>query len=59
VGCTRRRFSDPLSNDLVDCHFRPDAPDRLWVQNLTQAERWVYLRGHRCLVTPRRGLVDR
>jgi putative transposase len=46
VGCTRRRMSDPVSDDLVHRQFRPDRPDRLWVQDVTQhptAEGWVYL----------------
>ena len=46
VGCTRRRPSDPLSDDLVHRQFRPDGPDRLWVQDITQhrsAEGWIYL----------------
>ena len=46
VGCTRRRRSDPLSDDLVHRQFRPEGPDRLWVQDVTQhrsAEGWVYL----------------
>ena len=46
IGCTRRRMSDPVSDDLVHRQFRPDRPDRLWVQDVTQhptAEGWVYL----------------
>src|SRR5215207_2804661 len=46
VGCTRRRPSDPVSDDLVHRQFRPDRPDRLWVQDVTQhptGEGWVYL----------------
>ena len=35
-GCTRTRASDPRSDDLVDRQFRPDGPDRLWVQDVTQ-----------------------
>jgi putative transposase len=45
-GCTRSRVTDPRSDDLVHRQFRPDGPDRLWVQGVTQHrsdERWVYL----------------
>jgi putative transposase len=46
TGCTRRRLTDPLSDDLVHRQFRPDAPDQLWMQDVTQhptGEGWVYL----------------
>jgi len=45
-GCTRSRANDPRSEDLVHRQFRPDGPDRLWVQDVTQhrtGEGWVYL----------------
>jgi putative transposase len=45
-GCTRSRATDPRSDDLVHRQFRPDGPDRLWVQDVTQhrsSEGWVYL----------------
>ncbi len=45
-GCTRSRANDPRSDDLVHRQFRPDRPDRLWVQDITQhrtVEGWVYL----------------
>ncbi|MDQ3352866.1 MAG: IS3 family transposase, partial [Actinomycetota bacterium] len=45
-GCTRSRPDDPRSDDLVHRQFRPDGPDRLWVQDITQhrtGEGWVYL----------------
>jgi transposase InsO family protein len=45
-GCTRSRPADPRSDDLVHRQFRPDRPDRLWVQDITQhrtSEGWVYL----------------
>ncbi len=45
-GCTRSRPDDPRSDNLVHRQFRPDAPDRLWVQDVTQhrsGEGWVYL----------------
>ena len=45
-GCTRSRPTDPRSDDLVHRQFRPDGPDRLWVQDVTQhrsGEGWVYL----------------
>ena len=45
-GCTRSRVTDPRSDDLVHRQFRPDGPDRLWVQDVTQhrsGEGWVYL----------------
>jgi len=45
-GCTRSRAADPRSDDLVHRQFRPDGPDRLWVQDVTQhrtSEGWVYL----------------
>ena len=45
-GCTRRNPADPLADDLVHRQFRPDQPDRLWVQDITQHrtdEGWVYL----------------
>jgi putative transposase len=45
-GCTRTRETVPRSDDLVHRQFRPDGPDRLWVQDVTQhrtSEGWVYL----------------
>ena len=45
-GCTRSRADDPRADDLVHRQFRPDGPDRLWVQDVTQhrtGEGWVYL----------------
>lgn len=45
-GCTLRNIADPLADDLVHRQFRPEQPDRLWVQDITQhrtAEGWVYL----------------
>ena len=45
-GCTRRNPTDPLADDLVHRQFRPDRPDRLWVQDITQHrtdQGWVYL----------------
>lgn len=45
-GCTRSRAGDVRSDDLVHRQFRPDGPDRLWVQDVTQhrsGEGWVYL----------------
>jgi putative transposase len=45
-GCTRSRATDPRSDDLVHRQFRPEAPNRLWVQDVTQhrsGEGWVYL----------------
>lgn len=45
-GCTRSDAADPRSDDLVHRQFRPDGPDRLWVQDVTQhrtSEGWVYL----------------
>ena len=45
-GCTRSRATDPRSDDLVHRQFRPDGPDWLWVQDVTQhrtGEGWVYL----------------
>jgi putative transposase len=45
-GCTITRQSDPRSADLVKRRFRPDGPNRLWVQDITQHrtnEGWVYL----------------
>jgi putative transposase len=45
-GCTRSRATDARSDDLVHRQFRPNGPNRLWVQDVTQhrtAEGWVYL----------------
>jgi putative transposase len=45
-GCTRSRAGDPRSDDLVKRQFRPQRPDRLWVQDITQhhtREGWVYM----------------
>lgn len=45
-GCTTTRISDPRSEDLVKRRFRPEGPNRLWVQDITQhhtGEGWVYL----------------
>ncbi len=44
-GCTRRNPKDPLAPDLVQRQFTADAPDRLWVADITQhptAEGWLY-----------------
>lgn len=38
--------SSPRSDDLVHRQFRPDGPDRLWVQDVTKhraSEGWLYL----------------
>jgi putative transposase len=35
-GCTRSRVTDPRSDDLVHRQFRPDGPNRLWVQDFPQ-----------------------
>ena len=46
TGCTRSRPNDHRNDDLVHRQFRPDGPDRLWVQDVTQhrsSEGWVYL----------------
>src|SRR3954454_19991764 len=46
TGCTRSRPADVRNDDLVHRQFRPDEPDRLWVQDITQHrsdEGWVYL----------------
>src|SRR6476619_5265350 len=45
-GCTRRDQAGTSSADLVDRNFRPAAPDRLYVANITQhrtSEGWYYL----------------
>jgi putative transposase len=45
-GCTRSRANDSRADDLVHRQFRPNHPDRLWVQDITQhrsGEGWVYL----------------
>src|SRR6476469_4418870 len=45
-GCTLSRADDPRADDLVHRQFRPDGPDRLRVQDITQhrtGEGWVYL----------------
>ena len=36
-GCTRRRLTDPVSDDLVHRQFRADARDRLRVRDVTQS----------------------
>ena len=44
-GTTRRNPSDPLSPDLVQRQFTADAPNRLWVADITQhptGEGWLY-----------------
>ena len=46
TGCTRSRPNDHRNDDLVHRQFRPDGPDRLWVQDVTQhrsSEGWIYL----------------
>jgi putative transposase len=46
MGCTRSRPTDERADDLVHRQFRPDGPNRLWVQDVTQhrtGEGWVYL----------------
>jgi len=45
-GCTRRDPSAEPSADLVQRNFRPQAPDRLYVADITQhrtAQGWYYL----------------
>ncbi len=45
-GCTRRAQAATLSHDLVERNFRPEAPDRLYVADITQhrtGEGWYYL----------------
>ena len=44
-GTTRRNPADPLAPDLVQRQFTADAPDRLWVADITQhptGEGWLY-----------------
>lgn len=46
LGITRRNPARPSYDDLVRRNFRPAAPDRLWVADLTQqatGEGWLYL----------------
>ncbi len=45
-GCTRRDPSEQPSSDLVQRDFRPQAPDRLYVADITQhrtTQGWYYL----------------
>ncbi len=45
-GCTRRDDAARPSDDLVERDFRPSAPDRLYVADITQhrtGEGWFYL----------------
>ena len=45
LGCTRRNPKDPLAPDLVQREFAVEAPNRLWVADITQhptAEGWLY-----------------
>lgn len=45
-GCTRRDEAATPSDDLVERNFRPEAPDRLYVADITQhrtGEGWFYL----------------
>jgi putative transposase len=45
-GCTRRDQAAIPSEDLVERNFRPAAPDRLYVADITQhrtSEGWLYL----------------
>ncbi len=45
VGTTRRNPADPLAPDLVQRQFTAEAPNRLWVADITQhptAEGWFY-----------------
>lgn len=45
-GCTRKDPKRPLYPDLVERNFKPDAPNRLWVGDITQhptSEGWLYL----------------
>jgi transposase InsO family protein len=39
-GLTRRDLNDVPSDDLVDRNFTPDAPNRLWVADITQQRCW-------------------
>jgi transposase InsO family protein len=44
-GCTRRNPHDPLAPDLVQRQFTADAPNLLWVADITQhptGEGWLY-----------------
>ena len=45
VGCTHRNPKDPLAPDLVQREFTAEAPNLLWVADITQhptAEGWLY-----------------
>ena len=35
-GCTRRDFGADVNDDLVGRQFNPEAPDRLWVMDVTE-----------------------
>ena len=39
-GLTRRDPNGEVSDDLVERNFRPTAPDRLWVADITQQRCW-------------------
>lgn len=46
VGCTRRDPDAVPSDDLVEREFTPDAPNKLWVADITQQrtwEGWLYI----------------
>ena len=45
-GCTRKDPKRPLYPDLVERNFKPEAPNKLWVGDITQhptSEGWLYL----------------
>ena len=45
-GCTRRNLQDSLAPDLVQRQFTANAPNRLWVADITQhptGEGWLYI----------------
>ena len=63
AGATTQRRAGDLADDLVQRRFVADAPDRLWVTDITQhrtGEGWVYCAAVLDVYQPPgRGLVDR
>ena len=59
---TQRRQEARPAPDLVDRNFTAEAPDRLWVADITYVPTWagffVSGRGARCVQPAHRGVVD-
>ena len=62
VRTTRADSSQRAAPDRVERHFQADAPDRIWVADITYVPTWAGFfvpgRRARCVQPPSRGMVD-